>query len=272
MAALTGALWKAVPDPELFHRMEHGVGHDEEAIASSSMLRYITADGDELNVPLHEADPSQIDGGQMVRTIPKYKGRKNYSGWAWTATGPRSVPYESLLERARILVADFDDAVSGITSQAIELTGVVGTAKVQRFPDLFLLRRDAPPLVVDVTSASKLYEKERIDAFTWTAAAVRGTGWEYEVWCGATETAMTNLMYLNGYKRRSVINEAVLTDLLANRQSGELVEIEDLLARNHHRFDVAPAIRHALWTGIYQADLSRPLDRTTHLTFVGSQQ
>lgn len=262
--------WRAVPDETLIQAMERGVGLDHADIAERATLRCIPSAGSDVRVPLHQADPVMIDGGLMVRTIPKYRGRRNYSGWAWVATGARTVPYESLLERSRVLIADFDPAVVGITSQGLELTGFNAQAEVRRFPDLFLMRRDAPPLVVDVTSRSRLHAEKRVAAFTWTAAAVRGTGWDYEVWCGADPVAMANLELLAGYRRPWVINGDVMADIEAAGQCGELWEIEEALAGAHRRIDVIPAVRHAIWMGIYQCDLSERLDLDTRLTFVGS--
>ena len=46
-----------------------------------------------------------------------YPGQQNYPGWLWTATTSSLTGYESLLERDRLWLADFDPRVRWIVSQ-----------------------------------------------------------------------------------------------------------------------------------------------------------
>ncbi|MEJ9076828.1 TnsA-like heteromeric transposase endonuclease subunit [Gordonia malaquae] len=272
MSALTEDVWKSVPDEALFRRMQTGLGYDRDAVVETAKVRFITEPGREVTQRLVDVDPSDIDGGQQVRTIPKYRGRKNYSGWLWMATASRTVPYESLLERTRILIADYDTSVVGVTSQGIELTGSADDGKaVSRYPDLLLLRRDAPPLVVDVTSRDRLHKPKRVASFTWTGAAMTGAGWEYEVWCDADRTALANLTLLSGYRRSSVIALDVVADIMSAEPAGTLQEIEDALALRHRRMDVVPAVRYAMWHGVLDFDIGQLIDTDTELAYAGSR-
>jgi hypothetical protein len=51
------------------------------------------------------------------RTFRSYKGQRHYSARFWSATENRLVLYESRLELARLLFADFDTSVRGIVAQ-----------------------------------------------------------------------------------------------------------------------------------------------------------
>ena len=89
------------------------------------------------------------------RTFRWYKGQKHYSGLYWSATTRTHVPYESRLELARLLDADFDTAVSGIVSQPFLLSAVVDGQRRRHVPD-YLLVSDDGPIVVDVKPEARL--------------------------------------------------------------------------------------------------------------------
>ncbi len=67
--------------------------------------------------------PAEVLAGLPVREFRWYKGRQHYSGWYWPATMSGHVVYESRLELARIMLADFDPAVAGLAAQPFLLTG-----------------------------------------------------------------------------------------------------------------------------------------------------
>jgi hypothetical protein len=58
-----------------------------------------------------------VIGGLPVREFRWYQGRQHYSGWSWSSTMGRHIAYESRLELARIMLADFDPVVSGLAAQ-----------------------------------------------------------------------------------------------------------------------------------------------------------
>jgi hypothetical protein len=57
------------------------------------------------------------------RTFRWYHGQKHYSGTYWSSTEESHVIYESCLELARLLYADFDGAVRRIVAPAFSLEG-----------------------------------------------------------------------------------------------------------------------------------------------------
>jgi hypothetical protein len=67
-----------------------------------------------MTTTLAEVDGAAVVRGGPVRAFPTYKGRRNYPGWLWTATTSSLIGYESLLERDRVWLADFDPSVRWI--------------------------------------------------------------------------------------------------------------------------------------------------------------
>lgn len=66
---------------------------------------------------LVKVDAVAVGSGRPVRSFPTYKGQRNYPGLLWTATTGALVGYESLLERDRLWLADFDPVVRQISGQ-----------------------------------------------------------------------------------------------------------------------------------------------------------
>ena len=78
----------------------------------------------------------EVIAGLPVREFRWYKGRRHYSGWYWCATGQRLVAYESRLELARIMLADFDPAVTAVAAQPFRLIGRDGSRVRRHVPDV----------------------------------------------------------------------------------------------------------------------------------------
>ena len=76
-------------------------------------LRYTSDEGE---------DAARIGKGRPVRGFAWFAGMRHYPGW-WSSTMGDLVGYESLLERDRLLLADFDPDVVAIASQPFGLTG-----------------------------------------------------------------------------------------------------------------------------------------------------
>lgn len=85
----------------------------------------------------------RLAAGLPVREFRSYKGREHYSGWYWSSTLARLVVYESRLELARIMLADFDPLVTGIAAQPFLLTGTDLDRTGVMFPTCCLCTRMA---------------------------------------------------------------------------------------------------------------------------------
>jgi hypothetical protein len=116
-------------------------------------------------------------------TFRFYKGQRHYSGSFWSATESGLVLYESRLELARLLFADFDRSVHGIVAQPFLLEAEIDSRRRRHVPD-YLLLTDSIPIVVDVKPKSRISNPDVASVMTWTRRAVEARGWLYEVWSG----------------------------------------------------------------------------------------
>jgi hypothetical protein len=192
------------------------------------------------------------------RTFRWYQGQRHYSGFYWSATMRDHVIYESRLELARLLLADFDPAVREIWAQPFLLSVRIAGRVRRHVPDL-LLATDAGPLVVDVKPAG-LLEREEI-AFTlgWTARAAAARGWGYEVFSEPPETRLENVRFLAGYRRAHLLDAGIVEQLrstgLARRTLGQAFAA----LPGHPAAAVRAGVLHLLWRGELTVDLDRPL-------------
>lgn len=85
-----------------------------------------------------------------MRSFSSYAGMRHYPGWWWSSTTTSLVAYKSLLERDRLLAADFDRDVVAIASQPFGLTAQIQGSMRRHVPDFLLVGADGTPTVVDV--------------------------------------------------------------------------------------------------------------------------
>lgn len=98
-----------------------------------------------------------ISNAAPWRTFRWRHGQKHYSGTYWSATERAHVIYESRLELARLLFADFDPAVSRIIAQPFLIRTSIDKRVRKHVPDYLLLTNEGP-VVVDVKPRSQLDE------------------------------------------------------------------------------------------------------------------
>jgi hypothetical protein len=84
-----------------------------------------------------------VDSDVLSKTVPWrtfrwYKGQRHYSGVYWSATMRGHVIYESRLELARLIFADFDRSVHCILAQPFMLKAKAGGKIRKHIPDYFL--------------------------------------------------------------------------------------------------------------------------------------
>lgn len=108
------------------------------------------------------------------RTFRWYMGQEHYSGSYWSSTQSDHVIYESRLELARLLYADFDRDVTAIAAQPFLLRAEVDGVLRRHIPD-YLIATAAGPLVVDVKPRHRAAEPEHVFTFAWTREAAPGT-------------------------------------------------------------------------------------------------
>ncbi|MGI8309061.1 TnsA-like heteromeric transposase endonuclease subunit [Saccharopolyspora hattusasensis] len=119
-------------------------------------VRYRRCDGEFLHTTLDRVVVDDIASGLPVREFRWYKGRRHYSGWYYSSTVEGLVAYESRLELARIMLADFDRDVIALAAQPFQLVGPDGARIRRHVPDNLLVNADGSVMVVDVKAPSKV--------------------------------------------------------------------------------------------------------------------
>jgi hypothetical protein len=77
------------------------------------------------------------------------------------------VVYESRLELARLLLADFDPQVTAIAAQPFLVTAPSGVRMRRHVPDFLLAGRDGAVCVVNVKPADQLVVPKVAEALAW---------------------------------------------------------------------------------------------------------
>jgi hypothetical protein len=205
-----------------------------------------------------------LSGTVPWRTFRWYKDQRHYSGVYWSATMRDHVVYESRLELARLIFADFDRAVHRILAQPFLLKAKVDGKIRKHVPDYFLVT-DRGPVVIDVKPEYLLAKPTIAYTFAWTRRLVEARGWQYEIWSGAPSAELENLRFLAGYRRSWLFDTAVLDKVrgleVESRTFGEVV-------RSLAGCDPATgraAVLHLLWLGELRTDLSTPLSERHEL-------
>lgn len=216
-----------------------------------------------MDTTLDRVVVEEVAGGLPVREFRWYQGRRHYSGWYWSSTVERLVAYESRLELARLLLADFDPAVVAIAAQPFVLIGSDGARVRRHVPDVLLVGTDGGVTVVDVKAGNKRDDPQVRAVMEWTRRVVGLRGWRFEEWYGASRVLLDNVRFLAGYRRRSVIDAGLIPRALA--AVGEQASIADV-ERSVGGVDpvvVRPVILHLLWSGALVTELDRPLEATS---------
>lgn len=166
-------------------------------------MTYRSGTGAEVSTSLDRVVVDEVVAGLPVREFRWYKGRRHYSGWYWSATMRQMVVYESRLELARIMLADFDPSVVAISAQPFRLSGRDGDRVRRHVPDLLLVDRFGGVTVVDVKAPHKREDAQVRAVMAWTRAVVALRGWDFEEWYGAPRQVLSNVTFLAGYRRET---------------------------------------------------------------------
>jgi hypothetical protein len=142
-------------------------------------VQYRQADGEQVDTTLDLVAAGDLAQSLPVREFRWYKGQRHYSGWYWSATMKGLVAYESRLEFARIMLADFDPDVNAIAGQPFRLIGSDGDRIRRHVPDILLVMSDGGVTVVDVKSPHKRDDPGARAVMEWTrrTAGLRRCTW-----------------------------------------------------------------------------------------------
>jgi hypothetical protein len=178
--------------------------------------------------------------------------------------------HESLLERDRLLLADFGPTVRWVACQPFWLRGPDGSAFRQHVPDVLLEHRDGGYSVVDVKAPWFLENPDAAAVLEWTGRVCRSRGWRYEVWTGGDPTEVSNVRFLSMARRSAVIDRAAAEAVVAVAREGMTIDtVRSLAVRDGVTHQSAfVAVLERLWIGAWLTDLSSPLTGDSVVTTV----
>ena len=198
-----------------------------------------------------------------VRSLPSYKGQRNYPGLYWSATMGRHVGFESWLERDHAVLLDFDPDVAGYSSQPMWLFWPESTKSGRRWrshaPDFFARRADGSVLLIDCRPADRISPRDQ-RAFDATARAAALVEWDYRVVDAPDSVVIANVRWLAGYRHPRFAEAA------EHRGQGSVVRI----TFGHRRqldegvrtigdpIAVLPVVYHLMWRGQLGTDMMTP--------------
>lgn len=233
-------------------------------MAMDVVVAFRDAAGKAGEVGLAAADAGVLAVGRPWRVFRWHQGQRHYSGWYWSATMGSHVVYESRLELARLLLADFDPSVVAIAAQPFRITADVDGRRRRHVPDFLLLDRFGAATVVNVKPADRLGDAEVAEALGWAAEVFDRRGWVHEVWSGASAVVLANIRFLSGFRHRGRVDADAVG--FVERSFSAPVEVGDLEAGwPGRRGDVRAAVLYLLWRGVLVTDLSRPLSGSSVL-------
>lgn len=220
-------------------------------------------DGAERESSFGNASEHVLRTAQPWRTFRWYYGQRHYSGTYATATMSQSVIYESRLELARLLLADFDPDVTHVVSQPFLMRALVDGKTRRHVPDLLLFGQHTVT-VVDVKPRSHLDNPTVVATFAWVRKVVENRGWFFEVASDPDRVLLNNVRLLAGFRHPKGISAEILQSLRGQ------VLVGRTLAESTGLIDapvpcVRAALFHLMWRHELSVDLTRRLSSQTTL-------
>ncbi|MDP4962424.1 MAG: TnsA-like heteromeric transposase endonuclease subunit [Mycobacterium sp.] len=240
------------------------MGHSEGKASSVTVSYRRPDDLSEVTQEWPAAGVDELAAAAPWRSFRWYRGQKHYSGTYWSSTVGGHVIYESRLELARLLFADFDADIRHIVAQPFLLRARVDGKLRRHVPD-YLFIGDSGPVVVDVKPARRLADPKVAFTFRWARQVIEERGWRFEVATEPPAVELGNVRFLAGYRRSGLFSSELLERLRAESLDG---------ASLGHAFGCLPAempshvrsaVLHLLWCQELRADLSQPLSGRTLL-------
>ncbi|MFD8115693.1 TnsA-like heteromeric transposase endonuclease subunit [Streptomyces microflavus] len=233
---------------------QHVIRSRRERDAPVASIRYL--DGTTRQVPLQQLRLPDFVESAPWRRVRAVHGMAHFSGDYASATTGGHIVYESRLELARLLLADFDPCVVGIYAQPLRMVARVDGKIRSHVPDFLLVTDSGTVRVVNVKPASRLEDPRVADALAWPGSLLEGLGWKYEVWSGAEPSLVENVRFLAAYRHRGVVPEADVERAWREVVDGEeLAVAERRLAGDCQPEEARPALMALLWSGRLTTDL-----------------
>lgn len=239
---------------------------EPEVDVGSAVLTFKTAEGSLRAGAATSAQPVELYDGRPVRIFRWYAGQRHYSGEYWSATERELVPHESRLEKATLMIADFDPHVHRIVAQPFLLEVSVNGTLVRHTLD-YLLGTDEGPVVVDVMRAERYAQDKYQLLAAWTRRVVQSLGWSYVVSTEPQPGVLDNVRFLSGYRREWLINHTIVAELRICRDELSGNALRDIEGQFAHRSRalVRSSLLHLLWRHELTFDIQQPLQPSTIL-------
>lgn len=228
----------------------------EYPAVSNPTISVRRADGTEHECGVRNASDQLLRSALPWRTFRWYFGQRHYSGKYWAATMRQSLIYESRLEQANLLLADFDPDITHMVSQPFLMRAVVDGRLRRHIPDFLFFRRTGIT-VVDVKPADYLDEPRVVATFAWVRRVVEDRGWTFEIASEPDRIRLANVRFLAGFRNPTGISTEILAALSGHALVGRT------LAESTALIDApAPCVRAALFHKLWRHDVSVDLSRS----------
>ena len=239
--------------------MLSGLGRSVIGVPVCGSVRFV--DGSTRETPLAELLAAVVLSAVPWRSVRSHRGQQHLPGLYWSSTTGGHVVYESRLELARLLLADFDPDVVGIAAQPL----LVRDAERRHVPDFLLCRADGSVLIVNVKPADRLGRGDVAEALAWAGRVFAERGWEHEVWSGADAQLLANVRFLAGYRRVALLEPVTGAEEVLRNEGALTIAGAEAALRSAGVVEPRPVLLGLLWSGRLRADLERPLTAGTEL-------
>lgn len=213
-------------------------------------------------LPLAELRVIDFQGSVPWRQVRSVKGMAHHSGKYASMTTGGHVLYESQLELARLLLADFDPHVQNIYAQPLLMRARVDGKTRHHVPDFLLIKTSGTVEIVNVKPADLLADPKIKGDLSWPGELINQHGWEYEVWSGDDPVLLSNVRFLAAYRRPGVVPaEEIALAWDTVRDGEQLASAETRLAKILRRdpHEARPPVLALLWARRLTTDLTLPL-------------
>src|SRR5258705_3656565 len=132
-----------------------------------TVVSFKESSGEVSTVGIASVSAESVVAGMSWRTFRWRQGQAHYSGWYWSATTGAHLVYESRLELAYLLMADFDPTVVSVAAQPLCVMVQADGRRRRHVPDFLVIDSDGLATVVNVKPAEQLDDPKVAEALAW---------------------------------------------------------------------------------------------------------
>lgn len=223
------------------------------------------ADGTTLNLERGEFAPGADGRLTPVREPAVRQGQRNMPGLWFSSLMRRHVSYESLLERNRMLLLDFDPSIRNYLEQPFRLHYKVNGRSRVHTPDLLVWRTDGSLMICNVKSTARL-ERGSFPAQSEACAQFcRQERIDYSVLTEPDGQQLENLRWLSGYWGVQLESSPAFYVMEGILKEGPR-SVQDLLHEaGGHEATSRPVLFAALWSRRFLIDLDSAIESDSNV-------